>query len=314
MHHSTAHFRVLPWLAGLSIIVLFGGLFSTVRAQQPTFQQGQISQSGLTTQNDASQTENILIILDSSGSMGLTLADKMPAQGEQTKLAIAKQTILNVLKNVPPHVHVGLRVYGDKASSWDPCNDSRLLAPLAPNNRLRISSELISLKPVGATPISYSLSQAIRQDFAGVQGKKTIILVSDGMETCDADPCNVMINMLRHGVNVKIDVLGFGIHDYAATRQLQCVAKSTFGQYVDAQNADDLLSGLSRALGAEATVAGQIILPKPTVTPAVTQTTTPKVTPQPATPAPIFLSAPKPKASTVPRKRIIRKKTTSSAR
>ncbi len=226
------------------------------RTVQKTTDRGQ-SQHGPNAQ------ENVLIILDASYSMIENLDGDRTRSGEDTKMIIAKRTILEVLKNVPSHVNVGLRVYGQERSrrTSKACRATQTLVPIGSNNRHQVANALIKLKPTGMTPISYSLNQAINQDFYNLPGKKSIILVSDGMETCDADPCSVSVDMVRHNVDVRINVVGFGIHDLAATRQLKCVALSTFGKYYSANTAADLAESLKNSLNVQTSVQGQIVQP-----------------------------------------------------
>lgn len=198
--------------------------------------------------------ENILIILDASYSM----REKLPS-GE-TKIAAAKRVILEVLRKIPPEKRVGLRVYGHSANPFSSCRDSKLLVPIGGNNRNFIGSSLLGIRPNGNTPITYAIKTAMLNDFNTVQsGKKTIILVSDGMETCDADPCDTAVEMLRRGFDVKIDVVGFGLADFNANRQLKCVALSTFGKFYSANTAAELGRSLENSMDAQTTVQGQIV-------------------------------------------------------
>lgn len=223
--------------------------------------QGQVLQRqwGASTQQWG-QSENILIILDAS----LSMMDHLPGQGKKgpTKMAAAKQTILQVLKRVPPNVNIGLRVYGSgEKGRFRQCSDTRLVVPVAPNQQHTIASRLIGIQPHGATPISYSLIQAINHDFNHVAGKKTVLLVSDGMETCGDDPCRVAVDMQRKGINVKMNVIGFGLDDIGAQRQLKCIALSTFGEYHTANTSAELADQIGRALHAKTEVQGKILLP-----------------------------------------------------
>lgn len=237
-----------------------GGALPAIQ-QQPIQQpiQGQVNQHQLGAQQ-FQEAENILIILDASMSM----SDKLPGNNNNgpTKMAAAKQAVLQVLKNVPPHVNVGLRVYGagDKGR-FRQCSDTRLVVPVGPNQQHTIASQLVGIQPNGATPISYSLIEAINNDFDHVPGKKTVLLVSDGMETCAEDPCRVAVDMQRKGIDVKMNVIGFGLDDIGAQRQLKCIALSTFGKYYTANTSAELADRLGEAMHAKAEVQGKILLP-----------------------------------------------------
>ncbi len=233
------------------------GVFSAQPAPAQPVQQGGVQRNaaGHGMHAGGVEPEHVLIILDASYSMS------EPLQGKETKMAVAKRTILQVLQNVPPHVNVGLRVYGNSANSLTACRATDLLVPIGPNNRNLVSSKLIGVKPTGATPISHTLIKSVREDFANLPGKKSIILVSDGIETCGANPCDVAVNMVRNGVDIKMNVVGFGIHDMAANRQLKCIALSTFGKFYNANTAAELANSLNNSLSVQTEVQGQILLP-----------------------------------------------------
>lgn len=202
------------------------------------------------------ERENVLIILDSSFSMDEDI-------NGQKKIDIAKQVINQVLDQLPHNVWVGLRVYGHKAGflGFNACKASELKVAIGPNNQNLIKNELYGIKPVGWTPITYSIQQAIDFDLRGLPGKKRIILVSDGMETCNGSPCDYVVELIRNNSDIKIDVIGFDISDQAAKSQLKCTALATKGKYYSANSASELLDSLSQSLKIIKEVEGKIILP-----------------------------------------------------
>ncbi|EKE03279.1 MAG: von Willebrand factor type A [uncultured bacterium] len=201
--------------------------------------------------------ENVLIILDSSYSMIEEI------NGER-KIDMAKRTINQVLNQLPPNVWVGLRVYGHKNGflGFNACKASELKVAIGPNNQSSIAQELVQIKPVGWTPISYSIEQALAYDFNGLQGKNRIILVSDGMETCNGSPCDYAVNLVKNNVDLKIDVIGFNISEPAAISQLKCTALATKGKFYTANDANELADRLSKSLNVTKEVQGRIIVPK----------------------------------------------------
>lgn len=198
--------------------------------------------------------DNVLIILDSSYSM----SEKI--NGER-KIDIAKRAIGEVLSNLSPDVSVGLRVYGHKGNflGIGACKASELKVPVGANNRSIISNQLLSIKPTGWTPITYSIRQAVDFDFAGVSGKKRIILLSDGMETCDGSPCDYAVQLVKSNIDLKIDVIGFGLTEPAADSQLKCTALATKGKYYTANSAGELLDRLNKSFNISKDVQGQIL-------------------------------------------------------
>lgn len=200
-----------------------------------------------------SSKENILIILDSSYSMN----DKI--NGER-KIDIAKRVINQVLSQTPKNANIGLRIYGHKMGvlGINSCRASELKVPIGQNTQTYISNVLKSIRPVGMTPISYSLQQAIDYDFAYVTGKKRIILVSDGMETCDGNPCDFAVNLVKKGIDLKIDAIGFDLSEKEAISQLKCTALATRGKFYSANNANELANSLNKSLNINKEVEGKI--------------------------------------------------------
>lgn len=236
---------------------------------------GNVYQNGMQARTTVDTTENIMIILDASGSM----IDKISGADKETKMVAAKRTVLNVIKNIPPSTRVGLRVYGNASHSFFSCRSTELMVPLGVNNRYGIASQMLKIRPAGMTPISYTISKSLEEDFYGVSGKKSIILISDGIESCDEDPCRVAVRMQQRGVNVKVNVIGLGLTDYAAVKQLRCVALGTKGQFYTANTAAELAKSLNEAIQAKTTVQGTILkMPSSTSSPSYPQKQKPKTT------------------------------------
>lgn len=228
---------------------------------------------GYTRQNSAGMNanytnapDNVLFILDASDSMN----DRLDGQ---SKFQAAKDTVLRTIRSMPPNVNVGLRVYGHRlgnsgftmqgplglfVDSGTMCRQSQLLVPLGTNNRATIAAQMMNIQAVGKTPITYSLQQAVDNDFAGYPGKKTIILVSDGEETCWFNPCDYAVDMVRSGIQVKINTIGFVTHNRRADQQLKCVALATKGKFYSADTAADLAKGLQDSAQVQTSVEAKI--------------------------------------------------------
>lgn len=244
----------------LGVAALDGVMPPTARAQmQPPPLNGNIYQNQAAIAQQAQDgRENVMILLDSSYSMG----ESINGRGSGSKMIAAKTTVLDVLKTVSPNMRVGLRVYGNNANQISACRASNVLVPLGENNRNLISAKLLGVRPTGATPISYSVQRSLDEDFRNVSGKKLIILISDGIETCGEDPCNLAVRLQQMGANVKINVVGLGLQDYDAVKQLRCVALATKGNYYTANTAAELANSLSNALAVETRVQATIMVPK----------------------------------------------------
>lgn len=180
----------------------------------------------------------LLITLDASGSM------EASDGSDATKMATAQTAVGEVAEAMPDGAKVGLRAYGP-ASTGSGCKASDVLVPVDTIDRDAITSKVDALKPDGDTPIAYSLEQAAT-DFTDEPGPKTILLVSDGEETCDGDPIAVAEKLTDQGIDLRIHVIGFQVDD-KAREQLTELAKAGHGAYYDAQDGPALASRLKRA-------------------------------------------------------------------
>ena len=125
------------------------------------------------------------------------------------------------------------------------------------------------LSPKGKTP----LTEAVRQAAAALkytEDKATVILITDGLETCNADPCAVARELEASGVDFTAHVVGFGLSPEEG-RQVACIAEETGGQYFQASDAE----GLSEAL--TETVA-EVAEPAPPPEPPVEEAALPEAT------------------------------------
>jgi uncharacterized protein ywmD len=202
-----------------------------------------------------SDEEFVLFIVDFSNSMSEKL------HGTK-KINMMLDTMQELLPQIPKNQRVGLRVYGHKGGYMVPgmaCKASSLLVPMIKGSAAQIQSALFSLQPTGWTPITYSLKQAVNCDFAGVKGKKRIILLTDGGENCDESPCDYVMELTKTRQDIYIDVIAFNIYDQEANNQLKCTALVTSGKFYSANTAAELMHSLKQSLNAQKEVQGVII-------------------------------------------------------
>ncbi|MFI9050529.1 VWA domain-containing protein [Streptomyces sp. NPDC053427] len=184
----------------------------------------------------------MVMVLDSSGSM----AEK-DGSGS-TRIAAAGKAVGTVVDALPAGYPTGLRLYGaDKPKG---CDDTRLAQPVSPLDRAALKRAVAGVRPKGDTPIGLSLEKAA-QDLpkasGGPIGKRTILLISDGEDNCQAPPpCKVAAQLAASNVDLHIDAIGFQVAG-KARQQLECIARSGKGQYFDAPDAKALARQLQRA-------------------------------------------------------------------
>ncbi len=182
----------------------------------------------------------MLLVLDSSGSMAEQTG------GGTTKIKAAKTALTRVVGDLPPDSAVGLRVYGATVFSKrqkGACTDSQLVVPLGTDNRAELTRAIAGFKPYGETPIAHALQEAAKD--IGSEGKRAIVLVSDGIATCEPDPCEVAADLSAAGIDLQIDVIGLGVSG-GARDQLQCIADRGNGTYYNVDSADEIADTLTR--------------------------------------------------------------------
>lgn len=180
---------------------------------------------------------NVLFILDSSGSMAGQVSG-------QPKMQTAKKAVSSYIDKVPQSVNAGLMVYGHKGSNATKdkgvsCSGIETLYPLGKIDKEAFKAKVASFAPTGWTPIADSLQKAEKEVFTQKEkDNNSIVLVSDGIETCDGDPCGEARRLRSLGISPIIDVIGFDVDEEART-QLQCIARVTNGKYYDARTEEE---------------------------------------------------------------------------
>ena len=178
-------------------------------------------------------TKNIEIILDLSGSMKLRL-------GNSTRIDTARKVLAEVLSKIPDDFNVGLRFYGNRYGSRqkETCTDTELVAPIAKLDRARLLSLVNNAKPRGETPLVYSVLQT-PADLHTVGGG-SVILITDGEESCGGDPHRAAEELKKAGVEITLDIVGFTLTGQQVQRELTQFAEATGGRYYGAENAQTL--------------------------------------------------------------------------
>ncbi|TGY88003.1 VWA domain-containing protein, partial [Marinicauda algicola] len=180
------------------------------------------------------------------------------------KIEIAREAVSGLLDRWNPEVELGVMAYGHRREG--DCTDIELVAPVGAERPV-VDTALASLTPRGKTPMTDAVAQAA-EALSHADRPATVILVSDGRETCNADPCAVASELERSGVAFTAHVVGFDVADEETIAQLQCIAENTGGRYVAADSAEELSVALVETGGAAASEPEPA--PEPAAQPSVT--------------------------------------------
>ena len=223
--------------ADTELVSLSGGALA-VRGDRSALQQ----QGGGTS---AAKQINVAFILDGSGSMNAQLDG-----GSETKLAVAKDVLSDLIQQVPEEMHGALWIYGHRhpqEPKAESCRDIEQVFTLGPISAPAYVEAIQSIDALGYTPIADSLRQAAETLPAGDDQSNTIVLVSDGKETCGGDPCALAAALKESGASITIHVVGYAV-DEETRAELQCIADASGGTYSDASSAQRLKEALEAAL------------------------------------------------------------------
>jgi hypothetical protein len=185
--------------------------------------------------------KNLEIILDASGSM------KTPLAGKRTRWDVALDTLRLVLARLPDDFNVGLRIYGHREGSRSPktCTDSELIVPIDKLDRARILEKAAAFKPKGETPLVYSALQA--PDDLKALGGGTVILITDGEESCKGDPVKAAASLKASGLDIRLNIVGFALQNQRVQKDLAGFAESTGGLFYAANSGAALADALTMA-------------------------------------------------------------------
>lgn len=134
---------------------------------------------------------------------------------------------LDSLKGIP-NLELALRCYGH-TTFFKPdrnCKDSKLEVPFAPvkTNYLKIKQRINRLEPLGTTPIAYSLGESTADFTPCSNCRNIVILITDGIEECDGNPCRVSLEMQKKGIFLRPFVIGVGL-DVKFADAFACMGK-----------------------------------------------------------------------------------------
>ena len=159
---------------------------------------------------DEEANTHILFVFDASNSMNAFWEGKRKIEVATALLSESLTSLYGI-----PGLKLGLRVYGHQTKfiqGEQDCDDTELVVPLAEGNNLLIQKALGRIQARGTTPIARSLERTA-EDFPAEDARKVIVLITDGIEACDEDPCAVSRMLQEDGIVVKPFIIGIGLEE-----------------------------------------------------------------------------------------------------
>lgn len=185
----------------------------------------------------AAPSGRLMIIFDASGSMWGQIDGK-------AKIGIAKESFAALIRDLPSNLHVGLVAYGHRRKG--DCSDVETLVVPGPLDREMLIETVNAINPKGKTPITLAIKKTVGI-IKLLKNETSIILVSDGKETCGADPCEFVRQLRRTGLKFVMHVIGFDV-DPAGKEQLACMAEAGGGEYYPADSPESFRLAAKKAL------------------------------------------------------------------
>jgi Ca-activated chloride channel family protein len=185
----------------------------------------------------AGPSSSLVLVLDVSGSMRGKV-------GGETKILGARRVLGKLIEDLPDGRPVGLFAYGHRRA--DDCTDIEQVAPLAPLDRKALRGAIEKLQPKGKTPITGALVAAIRA-LDGQSAGGTVVVVTDGLETCSGDPCAAVRAARAKNSGFVLHVIGLDVSKEDVS-SLECAAQAGGGLYLAAADAGELSAALSKAV------------------------------------------------------------------
>ncbi|WP_042695772.1 VWA domain-containing protein [Azospirillum sp. B506] len=172
----------------------------------------------------------VVMIVDGSGSMDERYL------GPQSRMDLARRSIEHIVKGLPKPVDVAL-------VEFTTCTDVRRDKFYSAPERGDLIAEVNRLRPTGGTPLARSLERAGNIISGDADG--TIVVVSDGDDTCHGDPCAVARAIKARKPRVTINVVDLSGESGRAV--VQCIAKATGGKVLSPNSGADMLQKMQQA-------------------------------------------------------------------
>lgn len=190
----------------------------------------------------AQERPSTILVLDASGSMWGQIDGV-------NKITIAREVVAGILADFPADQPLGFVTYGHRERGQ--CSDIQTVIEPAAGTAPEIVKIVNELNPRGMTPMTDAVIAAA-QSLRHTEQAATVILVSDGIETCNPDPCAAARALEQSGIDFTAHVIGFDVKGEAeALMQMQCIANETGGRFLTADTADELSAALTQVVAQE---------------------------------------------------------------
>ncbi len=202
----------------------------------------------------AAEPATVVVIFDGSGSMW----GRLDGQRE-SKLVMVREAVGQGLAKLPPANRVGLMSFGHRRGG--DCQDTETILEPAPLDIERVMTPLERLNPRGRGPLTKALGEA-----SALLGPRSaparIVLIHDGLDNCQQDPCSVLPSLKAAHPGARVDVISVGMPADEA-RTMACLTQATGGKQYLVSAAREIDAALIESIGtaADAPLPGRAVTP-----------------------------------------------------
>lgn len=206
-------------LKRLTIVGIMAASFTSVAAQEMPY-------------------PDTIIVLDVSNSMWGQI------DGE-AKILIAREVIGNLVTDLQEDIDFGLVAYGHRAKA--DCGDIETVVPVGTLDPDGFKAAVNNLTPRGRTPLTAAVKMAAEQLHYTTRSAR-IVLVSDGVESCDGDPAALAAELHKNALDLTVHVIGFDVTGIEDQSGLEALAKLNGGLYLTPDTSTELKDDLNQMM------------------------------------------------------------------
>ena len=126
------------------------------------------------------------------------------------------------------------------------CSANESLVPVTVKNTNNRINAMSNTRIGGSTPLTFALYQAVNHDFANFPKNiiKKIIIITDGDETCNGDPCAFVNELVKTRNDIIIDVVL--VSEYSTS--LKCLTSATGGSLYNPTDPQSFIKSLQKSI------------------------------------------------------------------
>lgn len=215
----------------------------------------------------------IMFLLDGSSSM---LNEWAPGTDRFHAASSIIVSIIDSIYEINPDAEFAVRVFGHQHPAQEKnCYDTRLEVDFSKQNIAQIATRLNYIHPKGYSPIAWSLKETAENDFTNSgEYAYSIILLTDGGESCGGDICATVQKLLADKISFRPYILSMIDYDPLKS-QYDCL-----GTYLTVAKQTDIAPAISKIIDDNRPVITMTAPPEKPAQPIITPPDTPKTPPK----------------------------------